>query len=192
MELLDILLIIFSIGGMCSVMIILFKNTRESIKKRGRKENIISKIDASTDNRLAILEETYNSEIQMLQTDKKRLRTKVTKLTEKCNKLMDEQDKAEENEEIENINEDSFLTDYEIIPEKAMKYAKDLGLNPNALNNPALQPIIMEKLKDNKEVALALGIIQPRTSGQTITSNTESKTREQIIINSLSSQSNMA
>lgn len=184
---------------MISVIVYFLKNTQPRVKK-GRKKSIEDSIDQSMEERIKILKESYETETEMLKKDKQRMHVKLNTLTTKYNKLLDEFEESEEDDEDDTrskseINDDSnldFLKDFDIVPEKAMKYANDLGLNAQALSDPALQPMIMEKLKENKEVALALGIIRPKGIGATVAQNTQPESPQQTLINSLTASNQMA
>ena len=164
-------------------------------KQKQNKDNL--DLEKQIDDRVEIYKKSFDEELILLQKEKRKIVMKNTKLVEKLNKFMDdeeEDDEEEDEEEEEDTSNLDFLKDFDIIPEKAEQYAKQLGLNPTALADPALQPLILEKLKENKELAITLGIIRPKILGATITQtpDTSGKSPAQIIIDTVAASGNMA
>lgn len=158
----------------------------KKVKKSKAKE---SNLDIIEQQHKAIVE-NFLIEIAQLKKDKQSLYGKINRLQEKNNKLAETFENSIDETE---INSDDIQNQYEIVPEKAIKYVADMGLNPEALSNPALAPIVWEKIGENLEIALAIGVIRPKGSTTTVqTSATSTQDSGQAFINSIVSQNNNA
>lgn len=116
-----------------------------------------------------VIQDNYLEQIQMLKKDKSNLQNKVNRIEGLYNKLKSEVNQYEDEDSAE--DEESIIAlqqQYEIDPQKAIEYATKLKLNPAGLNNPALTPLIWEKIKEHQDIALMLGIIRPRNGIKTI------------------------
>jgi len=93
--------------------------------------------------------------------------TQKARAIEKLNKIELQQQELIDTEEgsVENLQQN-----YVVNPIKAVEYIKKLGMNPDALSNPALAPMVWEKLNENKDLALMTGILVPKGSDGTDTS----------------------
>lgn len=117
-----------------------------------------------------VIQDNYIAQIEMLKKDKSSIQNKLNRIEGLYYKLKSEVNEYDESEESDSI--ESLMSQYDIDPQKAIEYTKKLGLNPQALANPALQNVVWEKIKEHQDIALMLGIIRPKGMVQQITPNT--------------------
>jgi hypothetical protein len=67
----------------------------------------------------------------------------------------------QEDEEEETMD----MSDYVFDKEMVRPMLKNWGMNADALENPLLQNIIMDKVKGNEEILITLGILKPKSIG---------------------------
>jgi hypothetical protein len=68
----------------------------------------------------------------------------------------------EDEEEEETVNMDDYVFDKEMVRPMLSNW----GMNADALENPMLQNLILEKVKGNEELLITLGILRPRNQNQ--------------------------
>jgi|APSaa5957512535_1039671.scaffolds.fasta_scaffold06084_9 hypothetical protein len=160
------------------------------VKKKSKKEELTNVIELQN----KAIGENYLIEIAQLKKDKQSLYGKINRLQDKNNKLAEQlENQIEEEEEEEEIDSSDIQSKYEIVPEKAIKYVADFGLNPEALSNPALAPIVWQKIEENLDIALAIGVIRPKgTISQMETPTAPTQDSGQAFIDSIVSKGNTA
>lgn len=152
-----ILIVVVMVG--VSIVVLL---TRYGLLKPKTDEGIIlERVKEMQKEEIKAISDTKNVEIANLQKQNNAVLTKNYKLQEKYNKMELEKQELIETEEgsVENLQQN-----YTINPVKALEYVKKLGMNPDALSNPALAPMVWEKLNENKDLALITGILVPKGS----------------------------
>lgn len=152
-----ILIVVVMVG---SVMMVLL--TRYGLLKPKTEEGmILERVKEVQKEEIKAILNSKNVEIANLQKQNNTVLTKNYKLQEKVNKIELEQQELIDTEEgsVENLQQN-----YVINPIKAVEYIKKLGMNPDALSNPALAPMVWEKLNENKDLALMTGILIPKGS----------------------------
>ncbi len=180
-----ILLVIAFIGA---IGVIFLLKVVGAFGKKVKKITPKDRIEESYKRQTEVVSENYLIEINQLKKDKQSMYGKMNRLQAKVNKFQDNIDEGYEDED----DADLLQSKYEIVPEKAVEYAKKLGFNVDALNNPSLTPLFWSKVKDNVELALTLGIIRPIGTGQTVTSSPESTNSNEAFIKSITAQGNLA
>lgn len=130
----------------------------------GKKSEVVlglEKVKEIHDEELRAITDIKNVEIANLQKEKSVLQSKWQRSHEKVLKIEAKNQELIDTEEgsVENLQQN-----YTINPVKAFEYVKKLGMNPDALSNPALAPMVWEKLNENRDLALISGIIIPKGS----------------------------
>lgn len=159
MEFLEyLILILIVIGSLVGVSVLLVSRFGV-MKPKGDMQIQFENLKLVHQEEKKVIEDTLNIKIANLINQNKSLDTLKRKSDERLNKIKMKEDEVElENEgSVERLKQE-----YEINPIKAVEYVKKLGFNPDALNNPALAPLVWEKLNDNKDLALVMGIIVPK------------------------------
>ena len=100
----------------------------------------------------------YDLQIEGLTKANRRLQNKINRES----KFYKDEDEEDEESQIS-------LNDYEIDVEKAAPLLKQFGMNAEALKQPMLQNLIMEKIGQNAELAITLGYLRPKQHLQQVT-----------------------
>jgi len=180
MEFLEYLILVL-IVVILSVGVIMVLLTRYNLlRPKTENENALEQLKHVHIEEIKSITDTSNVSIANLQKEKATLVTQKARIQEKLNKLEIQKQEEIETEEgsVENLQQN-----YEINPVKAVELVKSLGMNPEALTNPALAPLVWEKLNENKDLAIVMGLIYPKgqppgKQSSLISSETNSETPE--------------
>lgn len=171
MELTELALLGFVILGIFVIVYQKYvKNEQKATKsnKKQQTETLESQIKGLAGEQLREFQSIYQQKIEILQTSIMELKKENISLNRALARYkgIDKQNQSntEEDEDTESVSK--LMAEYEIDPQKAIQYTQKLGLNPQALSNPALTTILWEKLLENKDMALMLGIIRPKGMAQ--------------------------
>ena len=103
------------------------------------------------------MQENYGVQIQQLKKDRNRLQGIINR-----NQYTSKSNSDDEEEDEEEIDMNQYVFDKEMVRPMLAKW----GMNTDALDNPMLQNIIMEKFKGNEELMIAIGVLRPRVASE--------------------------
>lgn len=175
MEFIEVLsLAVVSIVG-ASFLVFLFKIYPNKTKSKGKKP-VKEELDELVKSQVRQIQENSEIQIHSLRKINQGLQNKINRIQGLYDKIKARQLEDDEDEEEDN---DELLSKYDIDWPKALQYGQQMGLQTQGfdMNNVALKELVQEKILDNSEVAIALGILRPRSgvSGQ----NTNQQTGNQ-------------
>ena len=141
------------------------KNMRKSAKKTDV-ENADKEINQYYSDKIRTMQEMHQEECKLY-------KKKIQSLTNAVNGMerWKKRYSDEEEEEDDNDNELEFAEKYEIDFNKAKEYASKIGIDSNGITDPEILPIVVEKIKENEELALMLGIIRRKGTMGNMASN---------------------
>lgn len=145
-------LVALSITG-ASFLIFINKSNGLTRKKSPKK----TVIQETLEDQMKNIRGFYELQIEGLTKANRRLQNKVNRES----KFSKDDDEEDEEQQVS-------LNDYEIDIQKAEPLLKQFGMNAEALKNPMLQNLIMEKIGQNAELAITLGYIRPRQNIQQV------------------------
>lgn len=108
------------------------------------------------------MQESYGLQLENLKADLKHTQGQYSR-EKKRREMLEDDDGGEGNNDQSEMNFETMEFDKEL----ARPILEKWGMNADALDNPALQGLIKEKLKGNEEVLTMLGILRPKGSVQT-------------------------
>ena len=157
----DYVIIILIVVGSFGVGLIMLSARFGLIGKKTEVVLGLDKVKEIHKEEIKAITDIKNVEIANLQKEKSVLQTKNQRTQEKLNKIEDATQKQIQTDEgsVERLQQE-----FEINPIKAVELVRSLGMNPDALSNPALAPLLWEKLNDNKDFAIIMGVLVPKGS----------------------------
>jgi len=145
----------------CGVSIlILISNKIGLIGKTNQKTSKQSEVRQSDKELNQYWTEKVRSMQEIHQEEIKIYKKKIQSLTNTINSRSRFTKYESEEEEDDNDNDLNFAEKYEIDFNKAKEYAGKIGIDSNGITDPEILPIVVEKIKENEELALMLGIIR--------------------------------
>ncbi len=161
MEFIEYLILILIIVVMFASVLVVLLTRFGLLKPKTDEGMMLERMKVIQKDEVQVITDTKNVEIANLQREKQVLVTQKARANEKLNKILETNQELIDTEEgsVENLQQN-----YSINPLKAVEYVKKLGMNPEALSNPALAPLIWEKLNENKDLALVMGVLVPKGS----------------------------
>lgn len=164
------------------------RNQRNTTKK-----TVKSQTETFAAEQIREIQELYQNKIVILQETIKEQHTRIKSLQNAVNRYKGIEKNSQSDDDDEESAIEELSNDYEIDPKKALEYAQKFNLNVGALNNPALQNLIWEKIKENKDTALLLGIIRPKSGlAQPIAQGSEPAGSVEALFASLQAQGRFA
>lgn len=171
MEALEIItgmaIIIFGALGFFFVNKVYGKNNKNISKKSG-----ISAIsEMNFKQTIKEMQEMYETQITQLKKDRYRLQGALNRLGASSARSA-----TDEDEEEESIDLDNYVFDKEMV----RPMLNNWGMNADALDNPMLQSIILDKVKGNEELLITLGILRPKSGNQSELQQNNSESSQSI------------
>lgn len=176
MEFIEYLILILIVVVMLGTVLMVLLTRFGLLKPKTDEGMILERVKEIQKEEIKAISDTKNVEIANLQRERQVLITQKARSIEKLNKIELQQQELIDTEEgsVENLQQN-----YTINPIKAVEYIKKLGMNPDALSNPALAPLVWDKLNENKDLALVMGILVPK-GGDVLDTSLLSKTSETV------------
>lgn len=162
----DLTIIILVLGSLGTIFLgINFTKIKQfHAKKLPKKTNNEIVQEVSTSN-IRTLQESYTMQIKQLREELTSTQRSLSRYKQLVRELKEKEDLGmEDDEDVEDDSIEALQQQYQIDPKKAIEFATKLNLNPAGLNNPALTPVIWQKIKENFDLAVLLGIIRPKQS----------------------------
>ena len=173
-------------------MYFILKNQQKTTKSKLPKSNNDVAVEVSNQN-IRLMQESYTNQLKQMREELTSTQRSLSRYKALLKKYQEENEigmMSEQSDDNDDIND--LQRNYEIDPQKAIQYTQKLGLNPQALSNPALTNILWQKLNENKDMALMLGIIRPKGMAQPITSTPDTTGGYANILSELQAQGRFA
>jgi len=150
MEFTEGLILIMTIFSMTSVSIFLYKYFGNNDRKLTRKPKTESISETNYKQIIKDMQETYGQQITQIKKDRYRLQGIINR--NQMNLKSDDDDDDDE------FDSSQYVFDKEMVRPMLANW----GMNADALENPMLQQMILDKVKGNEELLITLGILRNR------------------------------
>lgn len=149
--------LIFSVLG--SIIILnkiglIGKNNRKSSKKTALQQSD-EEINQYYTDKIRTMQEMHQEECKIY-------KKKIQSLTNTINSRSRFKEEIETEDEDDSMDNHDLSEKYELDMNKAKEYASKIGINPNGITDPDVLPLVWDKVKDNIDLALMLGIVRRR------------------------------